>query len=146
MKLSEETRLRFERLALDSNAAIDLLRRDRPNPAPLLEAKTLVLPLFVLAELKFGALRSAGTEENLRASAALAARCEVLVPDEGTTDRYAQIRVQVEAARTLPQNRQRLEGLHHDLWVAALCLQHRLPLLTNDRDFDGIEGLELIRW
>lgn len=138
--------MRFERLALDSNAAIDLLRPDRPNPGPLLEAKGLVLPLFVLAELKFGALRPAEAQENLQASVALAERCELLAADAGTTDRYARIRVQVEATRSLPRNWQKREGLQHDLWIAALCLQHQLPLLTNDKDFDGIEGLELIHW
>jgi predicted nucleic acid-binding protein len=34
----------------------------------------------------------------------------------------------------------------NDLWIAALCIQHSLPLLTNDRGFNGIENLEVIHW
>lgn len=34
----------------------------------------------------------------------------------------------------------------NDLWIAALCLQHALPLLTNDRGFDTIDGLAVIHW
>ena len=45
---------------------------------------------------------------------------------------------------------QRLDNIRaskmNDLWIAALCLQHTLPLLTNDRGFDSIEGLRVIHW
>lgn len=34
----------------------------------------------------------------------------------------------------------------NDLWIAALCLQHNLPLLTNDRGFDAIAGLTIRHW
>jgi predicted nucleic acid-binding protein len=34
----------------------------------------------------------------------------------------------------------------NDLWIAALCLQHDLPLLTNDHGFDHIAGLTVIHW
>jgi predicted nucleic acid-binding protein len=43
-------------------------------------------------------------------------------------------------------SRRREIHLLNDLWIAALCLQHRLPLLTNDKDFEGIEGLDLVHW
>jgi hypothetical protein len=57
MRLSGE-RLKFDRLAFDSNAAIDLLRQDRPSPLPFAEASALVMPLFVLAELRLGFSRA----------------------------------------------------------------------------------------
>ena len=31
----------------------------------------------------------------------------------------------------------------NDIWIAAICLQHGLTLLTLDRHFDRIEGLAL---
>lgn len=52
----------------------------------------------------------------------------------------------IETQRTTAGSHQRLEGVNHDLWIAALCLQHRLPLLSNDRDFDDIEGLQVVHW
>jgi hypothetical protein len=38
----------IERLAIDANAAIDLLRADRVDPAPIAEARAIHLPLPVL--------------------------------------------------------------------------------------------------
>ena len=34
----------------------------------------------------------------------------------------------------------------NDLWIAALCIQHNLPLLTHDRGFDHIAGLTVVHW
>jgi predicted nucleic acid-binding protein len=38
------------------------------------------------------------------------------------------------------------ESKRNDFWIAALCLQHDLPRLTNDRGFDTIDGLTVIHW
>ena len=50
--------MKFDRLAFDSNAAIDLLRQDRLSPPPFAESAALVMPLFVLAELRLGFSRA----------------------------------------------------------------------------------------
>jgi len=34
----------------------------------------------------------------------------------------------------------------NDLWIAALCRQHPLPLLSRDRHFDGVNGIKRIGW
>jgi tRNA(fMet)-specific endonuclease VapC len=138
--------LRFERLAFDTGAAIDFLRPERLDPSIDIDVGILVLPLFVLAELELGVSRSTRKEENLRRVRDFVADCSLLAPDEGTIVPYVRLRDSFEAARTLPRASAKLEGLNNDLWIAALCLQHRLPLLTNDKDFDGIDGLELIHW
>jgi predicted nucleic acid-binding protein len=33
-----------------------------------------------------------------------------------------------------------------DLWIAALCLQHQLPLLTKDSLFPDVIGLDVVNW
>ena len=48
----------IERLAIDANAAIDLMRADRADPAPIAEARAILLPLPVLGELFTGAFSS----------------------------------------------------------------------------------------
>jgi hypothetical protein len=45
--------LQFEQLAFDANAAIDSLRPKRPFPHPLKASRQLLMPLFVLAELRW---------------------------------------------------------------------------------------------
>jgi predicted nucleic acid-binding protein len=134
--------LKFDRLAFDSNAAIDLLRQDRPSPPPFAEASALVMPIFVLAELRLGFSR-ANLNELLEELVTVSI---VITPDAGTVDHYVIIRNAMLRARTIPVRREAQEGLSHDIWIAALCLQHDLPLLTNDRDFDDVERLRVIRW
>lgn len=110
------------------------------------EAGELFLPLPVLGELKFGVLNSPPKSRPLQAEtlSRLRERCSLLLPDEATADLYAETRRQVAFPPTI--SRRREAHLLNDLWIAALCLQHRLPLLTNDRDFDGIGGLEVLHW
>jgi len=57
----------------------------------------------------------------------------VLDVDEETTHPYVAIGLQLKKkGRAIPAN---------DLWVAALCRQHSLPLLSRDRHFDLVSGL-----
>jgi tRNA(fMet)-specific endonuclease VapC len=134
--------LKFDRLAFDSNAAIDLLRQDRLSPPPFLEASALVMPLFVLAELRLGFSR-ANLNELLDD---LVASSTIIAPDAATVDHYVVTRNAMLRARTIPSRREAQEGLSHDIWIAALCLQHGLPLLTNDRDFNDVDGLRVVQW
>ena len=138
--------MRIERLALDANAAIDSLRSGRPFPQPLNEARELFLPLFVLAELHVGVARSVRREENAAAVDDLARRCRLLLPDTETIAFYVRVRQSIAATRTAPQSLEKREGFSHDLWIAALCLQHELPLLTNDSIFEEIEELRVVKW
>lgn len=138
--------MKFEKLVFDTNAAVDFLRLDRSSPPQFRQARLLVMPLFVLAELKLGVLHSTRKEDNLRQLEVFLSRCTLLSPDLATVDHYVDVRQVIERRGSSPTNRNDREGLLNDLWIAALCLQHRLPLLTNDRDFDGIEGLEVLHW
>jgi tRNA(fMet)-specific endonuclease VapC len=138
--------LQFERLAFDANAAIDSLRPTRPFPPPLKEARALFMPLFVLAELRLGAARSRQTTENGAQVEALARRCKVIVADLDTIPFYIRVRNILARVRTVPQSLEKREGFGHDLWIAALCIQFDLPLLTNDALFDEVSELEVIHW
>jgi len=100
------------------------------------------MPLFVLAELRLGFSR-AKLNELLEK---LVTASIVIAPDTASVDHYVAARNAMLRARTIPAKREAREGLSHDIWIAALCLQHDLPLLTNDRDFDDIGGLRVVRW
>jgi predicted nucleic acid-binding protein len=66
------------------------------------------------------------------------AACRVLVVDKGTAEEYVEVRDQLKRkGRPIPGN---------DLWIAALARQHTLPLLSRDRHFDFVSGLERIGW
>jgi len=136
--------LKFERLAFDANAAIALLRPERPTPPPFAEARSLVMPLFVLAELELGRSRQSLKTPDVLSE--LVAACTILAPDRNTIPHYVAVRNEMLLGHTLPSSAEAREGLHHDIWIAALCIQHELPLLSNDRDMTRVSGLELIGW
>src|SRR5438876_9519921 len=116
-----------DRLAVDTNAVVDYLRESRPAPPALLTAPEVLLPLTVLGELFAGAFASERASENLEAIVRLATMWPVLVPDAETARIYGRIRANDRRRRPAWT-----EPARNDFWIAALCLQHRLPLLTND--------------
>ena len=62
----------------------------------------------------------------------------VLDVDEETASYYATIRTELKRAGTpIPSN---------DVWIAALCRQHSFSLLSRDRHFDLVRGIERIDW
>ena len=51
---------------------------------------------------------------------------------------YAGLRVALRrSGRPIPAN---------DAWIAALALQHRLPILSRDEHFDVVAGVERTAW
>lgn len=106
----------------------------------------MILPLPVLGEIEFGVANASPEHRPLAEERFndLFQQCELLLPDRKTATSYARVRLNISFPPSM--SRRRETHLLNDLWIAALCLQHRLPLLTNDKDFDGIEGLELIHW
>ena len=102
------------------------------------QATQVAIPVIVLGEFRFGIAQSRTRttyeewlQETLRRSA-------VLDIDEKTTVHYASIRLELKrAGAPIPQN---------DLWIAALCRQGSLPLLSRDSHFDHVSGLERVKW
>jgi len=63
---------------------------------------------------------------------------EVLTVTEPTTQAYAQVRIALKKlGRPIPAN---------DVWIAALALQHRLPLMSRNEHFDSVPGLRREAW
>ena len=51
---------------------------------------------------------------------------------------YADINLELrQIGKPIPTN---------DLWIAALCRHHSLPILSNDRHFDFVPGNKRIEW
>lgn len=134
-----------DRICVDTSAAVELLDSSKPHHRSVQKASVVFLPLPVLGELRFGVLNappewrelmSEELEELLRV-------VTPLLPDLDTVEHYANVRRQI----AFPSNmsRRRESHLLNDLWIAALCVQHGLPLLTTDRDFERIEGLSVLR-
>jgi predicted nucleic acid-binding protein len=67
----------------------------------------------------------------------LAQRCEHLDIDERVAETWALLVSQLrQAGRKAPIN---------DAWIAATAIAHRIPLVTQDCDYDGMPGLNVIK-
>lgn len=102
------------------------------------KAERIAVPVVVLGEYRFGIAQSrhrVSYESWLREWIAVVI---VLNIDEETTHSYSAIGLELKKEdKPIPAN---------DLWIAALCRQHSLPLLSRDRHFDVISGLRRIAW
>ncbi len=123
-------------MILDTNALSAWAEGLVPVEAPLRSAQRLVVPSIVLGEYYFGIRQSRHRtryEAWLRRHLPLA---EVATVTSGTASIYAEIRLRLKRAGTpIPSN---------DTWIAALCRQHALPVLSNDAHFDVVEGVRRI--
>ena len=125
------------KIALDSNAYSDFMRGRKWLDA-VQQTRKIILPLFVLGELRAGFLhgnRNTSNEADLERFINTP-RAEVLLPDPSTTRHYAALVAQLRKQGTpIPTN---------DVWIAALCLQHDLILCTSDEHFRHFP--HLARW
>ena len=125
-------------MILDTNAVSALADGD----TNLLHAASAVarfsLPVVVLGEFRFGIARSRHRARYAQWLGRLLAASTILVVDQETAVSYASIREDLrKKGRPIPSN---------DAWIAALALQHDLPVLTRDEHFDHVEGLQRRGW
>jgi tRNA(fMet)-specific endonuclease VapC len=123
-------------LALDTNQAIDILN-DVPAALAFYGALgELLLPMTVLGELRYGAFNSRRRDDNLKKIERLVARCRAVDVTDATSFEYARVRFELKRiGNFIPEN---------DVWIAASCLEHGVPLATADRHFSAVAGLTVI--
>jgi len=94
----------------------------------------LATTVITLAELNAGVLAAATADIRARRLATLdaAADIETLPVDEDAARMWARLRIHlVETGRRVRIN---------DLWIAAIAASRRLPVVTQDDDFDALIG------
>ncbi|MCB9783652.1 MAG: type II toxin-antitoxin system VapC family toxin [Candidatus Omnitrophica bacterium] len=122
------------RILLDTNAAIAFFRPVPTITEILARCESLLLRVVVLGELKFGVAKSTQKDKNRNRLDRFISQCEIIPVREETTNFYAAVQNDLRSkGRPIPDN---------DLWIAALVLEHQVPILTQDRHFDEVEGLE----
>jgi tRNA(fMet)-specific endonuclease VapC len=125
-------------MILDTNALSAVAEDDPAVIAILSRAGQMAIPVIVLGEYRYGIAQSRyrATYENWLAG--LLRDCSVLDVNEPTAQHYAEITLDLKRkGKPIPTN---------DLWIAALCRQHSLPLLSRDRHFDQVTGLNRLSW
>ena len=92
-----------------------------------------------LGELRLGVLQAQNPETASRrlSTYQLAQQFEALTVDEAVSEAWALLISRLRAAgRKAPIN---------DSWIAATAIAHRVPVVTQDSDYDDMPGVEVIR-
>jgi tRNA(fMet)-specific endonuclease VapC len=125
-------------LILDTNAVSAVADGEASAVEVVIRAERLAIPVVVLGEYRLGIAQSryrASYESWLREWIPAVMVMDI---DEETTRSYAAIGLELkQKGKPIPTN---------DLWVAALCRQHSMPLLSRDRHFDLVRGLRRLNW
>ena len=125
-------------MILDTNALSAAADRDPAALEVVARAERLAVPVIVLGEYRLGIAQSRCRTEYENWLREWIGTVMVLDIDDETTHHYAAIGWELKRlGKPIPAN---------DLWIAALCRQHSLPLLSRDRHFDVVKGLERIDW
>lgn len=125
-------------MILDTNALSAAADDDPAVIALLADADQLAISVIVLGEYRYGIAQSRNRASYANWLKGLLQDCLVLDIYEPTTHYYAEITLELRhEGKPIPTN---------DVWIAALCRQHGLPLLSRDRHFDFVAGTKRISW
>lgn len=125
-------------MILDTNALSAVVEGD-PVLAPLLQsAAQIAIPVIVLGEYRYGISHSRNRRQYEEWLTEYLRSFRILEVEERTTIPYGAVRSELKKAGTpIPSN---------DVWIAALCRQHALRLLSRDRHFDLVPGIQRVNW
>jgi tRNA(fMet)-specific endonuclease VapC len=125
-------------MIVDTNALSAAADDDPTVIAILTRVDQMAIPVIVIGEYRYGIAQSRHRDTYENWLAGLLRDCAVLDINEPTTQHYAEITLDLRRkGKPIPTN---------DLWIAALCRQHSLPLLSRDHHFDQVPGLKRIGW
>jgi tRNA(fMet)-specific endonuclease VapC len=125
-------------MILDTNAVSALAGQDKAIIGLVQAAPRVTITIISLGEYAFGISKSRHRAELEAWLDALLLKVDVLLLEQKTLPFYAEVRGRLKVAGTpIPAN---------DCWIAALAQQHRLPIVSQDRHFDSVNGIQRIGW
>jgi len=125
-------------MILDTNALSAFADGDDALLAKLDTALELCVPVIVLGEYRFG-IRQSRYRRSYEKWLDDALRDMAVLPIlDSTAEHYAGICQELMKGGTpIPSN---------DVWIAALCREHGLPIVSRDQHFGAVTGLRLVSW
>jgi predicted nucleic acid-binding protein len=99
----------------------------------------LAVSVITVGELRAGVLAATNVEVRDRRLTTLMAvsALDPLPVDDRVAEAWARLRILLrDTGRRMPVN---------DSWIAATALAHRVPVVTQDDDYAGVTGLDVIR-
>lgn len=125
-------------MIIDTNA-LSAFVDGKPGVGEILRTQRRpAIPVIVLGEFRYGIVGSRHRKSYEDWLAANLQQFDILGITAETTVPYALLRAAIKkSGRPIPAN---------DAWIAALALQHRLPILSRDAHFDALPDVLRISW
>jgi len=125
-------------MILDTNALSAFVDGDEAVGDILRRESRAAIPVVVLGEFRYGIAASRHRSEYENWLEKHLPAFDILAVTEHTAMAYAALRVALKkAGQPIPAN---------DAWIAALALEHRLPILSRDEHFDIVRGVRRRGW
>ncbi len=125
-------------MILDTNALSAFVDGDAGVGEVLRRQSRAAIPVIVLGEFRYGIAGSRHRGEYEAWLDSHLPHFDILPVTDETAIAYAALRVALKRlGRPIPAN---------DAWIAALGLQHRLPVLSRDEHFDAVPNLDRRNW
>lgn len=124
-------------LALADTSIFIALEQARPLSGTVPAAITV--SVITVGELRLGVLAAGDTAARALRLRTLthAEALEPLPIDSMVAEAWAELRIALrEAGKKMPLN---------DSWIAATAIAHGLPVVSQDSDYDGVPGVQIIR-
>jgi len=123
---------------LDTNIVIALFAKEPNVQTQLNNAKEVSISVITIGELVFGAHKSKQVGENLSRIQRLVEKNVILGCNSETAYHYGHLKHWLgQRGQPIPEN---------DIWIAALAQQYELTLVSRDKHFGMVEGLNLEVW
>ncbi len=125
-------------MILDTNALSAFAEGNKSLGVVLAKTPEHHLPVIVLGEFRYGLMRSRGRRLLESWLDQREKEFGILDVDKETAHVFARVKEELRAqGNPIPEN---------DIWIAALALQHRQPIVSQDAHFDFVTGLRRIHW
>lgn len=125
-------------MILDTNALSAFVDGDAAVGEVLRRQARAAIPVIVLGEFRYGIAESRHRSAYEAWLEFHLPHFDVLQVTSDTSVAYAALRVALKrSGRPIPAN---------DAWIAALALEHGLPVLSRDQHFDVVPEIERASW
>jgi predicted nucleic acid-binding protein len=125
-------------MILDTNALSAFADKIPGAVKAVSTAGLVAIPIVVLGEYRYGIAHSRRERDYEKWLRPFLETCQILEIAEQTIPWYVGVRSELRRlGKPIPAN---------DVWIAALCRQHNLPLLSRDAHFDHVKGLRRVDW
>ena len=122
---------------LDTNVIIRIIKGDKAVAEQARKLKSIHTSAVVLGELLFGSEKSHQSQSNREKYMQFCLSYQVLDVTKEVASKYGKLKCELQSlGDIIPEN---------DMWIAATAITNNMVVVTQDRHFEHIPGLTVIK-